>query len=93
MSLIPDTLLSLGSTRLHSATARNKPGASALRKSKSQGGLLAPLVQLVRDPVGTLSYAVSSDEDIAQRKALPAADVYRRQILYLRLSDVGSRHW
>lgn len=94
MSLLSDSVLAGGSTRLHGGgglTGAHK----ALRKSKSHGGFLNPLVQLVRDPVGTLGSAVgsysSSPSDPDAEAA--AADASRKQVLYLRIKDVGPRDW
>jgi TAG lipase/steryl ester hydrolase/phospholipase A2/LPA acyltransferase len=90
MSLLSDTLLSGGSTRLHAPAQQHRP--KSLRKSKSHGGLLAPLVQLARDPFGTLHNVVSHQRSVpgpdAQRD-----DENRRQILYLRMKNVGTLDW
>lgn len=87
MSLLSDTLFSVGSARLHSGGVKNGP--KVIRKSRSDGRLLGPLVQLVRDPVGTLNNAVSSQLSVPEADAL-GSDAQRRQILYLRLKDVGT---
>lgn len=89
MSLLPDTLFSAGSARLHSGGARN--GGNVIRKSRSHGGLLAPFRQL-RSQVGdTLNRAAtrqpSESESGTDRSGV---DAYERQILYLRKDNVGT---
>ncbi|KAF2823600.1 patatin-domain-containing protein [Ophiobolus disseminans] len=84
MSFLSDTLFSVGSARLHSGGPRNGP--RVIRKSRSDGRLLGSLVQLVRDPVGTLNNAVSSKPSVAGTDAT-GRDAQRRQILYQRLQD------
>ncbi|KAF1841681.1 triacylglycerol lipase [Cucurbitaria berberidis CBS 394.84] len=88
MSLLSDTVLAGGSTRLHIAGRGQKSAQEVLRKSKSHGSFLTPLVQLVRDPAGTLGSAIGNynvpDTDAA------ASEAHRRQILYLRMKDAES---
>jgi TAG lipase/steryl ester hydrolase/phospholipase A2/LPA acyltransferase len=86
MSLLSDTIFSGSSTRLHIGGDKN--GRKSIRKSKSHGGLLAPLVQLARDPIGALNNAVGIQHHVPETATL-GADPDRRQILYLRLKDVG----
>ncbi|KAF1939092.1 triacylglycerol lipase [Clathrospora elynae] len=83
MSLLSDTIFLGGSTRLHIGGAHS--GQKSIRKSKSHGGFLAPLVQLARNPVGTLGGAVG-DYNVPETD-LAAAKANRRQILYLHLKD------
>jgi TAG lipase/steryl ester hydrolase/phospholipase A2/LPA acyltransferase len=87
MSLLADTLFSGGSTRLHLKGTQRRP--SVLRKSKSYGGFLTPLAQLVRDPVRALHHAVGSQCNVPGPDTL-GADADRIAVLYLRLKNVGS---
>ncbi|KAH7406083.1 acyl transferase/acyl hydrolase/lysophospholipase [Phaeosphaeria sp. MPI-PUGE-AT-0046c] len=84
MSLLTDTIFSGSSSRLH--IPREEHDRRSLRKSKSQGGLLAPLVRLARDPIAALHSAVGSQLSLPQT-GTPGADVDRRQILYLRMKN------
>lgn len=92
MSLLSDSVLAGGSTRLHGGGRGLESAHKALRKSKSHGGFLNPLVQLVRDPVGSLSSAVGSYSygDSNPESDAAAADASRRQVLYLRIKDAES---
>jgi TAG lipase/steryl ester hydrolase/phospholipase A2/LPA acyltransferase len=89
MSLLSDTIFTGGSTRLHVRGGHNGP--KVIRKSKSYGGFLPPLAQLVRNPIGTLGGAVG-DYKVPEPDG-GAANANRRQILYLRMKDVGTSHW
>ncbi|KAH8723976.1 acyl transferase/acyl hydrolase/lysophospholipase [Phaeosphaeriaceae sp. PMI808] len=93
-SFLTDSIFSGGSTRLHSdGTGGAQNGHKVIRKSKSHGGLLSPLVQLVRDPVGTLSNAVSSnlrnvpETGTVTKTETLGTDAHRKQILYLRMNN------
>ncbi|CAO2657312.1 Nn.00g034380.m01.CDS01 [Neocucurbitaria sp. VM-36] len=90
MSLLSDTVFAGGSTRLHTARGGQRAPQKVIRKSKSHGGFLSPLVQLVRNPTGALGSAVGSynvpDTDAA------ASEANRRQILYLRMKDAETYH-
>jgi TAG lipase/steryl ester hydrolase/phospholipase A2/LPA acyltransferase len=90
MSLLSDTILSASSTRLH--PGGDNHGRKSVRKSKSHAGLLAPLVQLARDPLGALHHAVGSPSSVPDA-ATPRKDADRTQILYLRLKNVCPRDW
>jgi TAG lipase/steryl ester hydrolase/phospholipase A2/LPA acyltransferase len=90
MSLLSDTILSASSTRLH--VGGDIHGQKSIRKSKSHAGLLAPLVQLARDPLGALHHAVGSPPSVPDA-ATPGNNADRTQILYLRLKNVGPRDW
>ncbi|KAF2132419.1 patatin-domain-containing protein [Dothidotthia symphoricarpi CBS 119687] len=85
MSFLFDNVLARGSTGLHIAGGGN----NAQRKSRSHGGFLTPLVQLVRDPVGALSSAVDSHYSAPIGDAL-GEDADRRQVLYLRMKNAES---
>jgi TAG lipase/steryl ester hydrolase/phospholipase A2/LPA acyltransferase len=87
MSLLSDTIFSGSSTRLHTGGLKN--GRKNIRKSKSHGGLLAPLVQLARDPVGALNNAIGKQYNVSETDTL-GADADRKQILYLRMKNVGT---
>jgi TAG lipase/steryl ester hydrolase/phospholipase A2/LPA acyltransferase len=89
MSFLSDTVLSGGSTRLHIA-GNQKNGGKALRKSKSHGGFLTPLAKLVRNPVQTIGDVVGSHYNTASQDVLDE-NAGRKQILYLRMKNVGSR--
>jgi TAG lipase / steryl ester hydrolase / phospholipase A2 / LPA acyltransferase len=80
MSFLSDTVLSGGSTRLHVAADQK----SSIRKSKSHGGFLSPLTKLVRNSVQSIEDAVGG------RYKAPDEDAGRRQILYLRMKNVGA---
>lgn len=90
MSFLSETLFSAGSTRLHPGGGRHGP--QVLEKSKSDGRLLRPLVQLVRDPVGTLNNAANAQLSVPGMDTL-GSDAQRRQILQQRMADVGTWHW
>jgi TAG lipase/steryl ester hydrolase/phospholipase A2/LPA acyltransferase len=87
MSLLTDAIFSGGSTRLH--TRDEQHGCRSIRKSKSHGGLLSPLVRMARDPLGTLNNAVGTQNSVPVTDTL-GADADRRQILYLRMKNVGT---
>jgi TAG lipase/steryl ester hydrolase/phospholipase A2/LPA acyltransferase len=91
MSLLTDTIFSGGSTRLHVGEKKN--GVKSLRKSKSHGGLLAPLVQLARNPIGALHNAIGNQLSVPETATHAADADGRRQILYLRMNNVGTWHW
>lgn len=90
MSLLSDTVFAGASSRLHIGASQNTTH-KVVRKSKSHGGFLTPLVQLVRDPVGTLGTTISN-YNVPDKEAT-AFDASRRQILYLRMKDVGTSDW
>ena len=89
MSLLSDTIFTGGSTRLHVRGGQN--GHKAIRKSKSHGGFLGPLVQLARSPLRTLGEP--ADDDHVPETAAGAAEANRRQVLYLHMKDVGHSYW
>lgn len=89
MSLLSDTVLSGGSTRLHIA-GNPKTSGKVIRKSKSHGGFLSPLTKLVRNPVELLGDVVGSHYSASFQDALDE-DAGRKQILYLRMKNVGTR--
>ncbi|KAF1913874.1 acyl transferase/acyl hydrolase/lysophospholipase [Ampelomyces quisqualis] len=84
MSLLTDSIFSGASTRLHSRGERD--GRRGIRKSKSHGGLLSPLVRLARDPIGALNTAVGTQQSVPATDAL-GPDPNHRQILYLRMKN------
>lgn len=88
MSFLSDTVLSGGSTRLHIAGKQQNSG-KIIRKSKSHGGFLSPLAKLVRNPVQTIGDVVGSHYNATCQDALDE-DAGRKQILYLRMKNVGS---
>ncbi|KAF2476593.1 patatin-domain-containing protein [Lindgomyces ingoldianus] len=89
MSFLCDTILP-GGTRLHLGGEAEKYGPKALRKSQSHGGLLAPLVQLVRDPVRTIGSAVGSLSDVPESTVASEAELDHKQVLYLRMRNAES---
>jgi hypothetical protein len=89
MSLLSDTIFTGGSTRLHVRGGHNGP--KSIRKSKSHGGFLGPLVQLARNPLGTL--AESTNDCHVPDLAVDAAEANRRQVLYLHMRDVRHPDW
>jgi TAG lipase/steryl ester hydrolase/phospholipase A2/LPA acyltransferase len=91
MTLLTDTIFSGGSTRLH--IGEKKHGVRSIRKSKSHGGLLAPLIQLARNPIAALNNAVSEHVNVPETDTRATEADSRRQILYLRMKNVGTRHW
>lgn len=91
MSLLTDTVFTGGSTRLHSKD--KKHGLKSIRKSKSHGGLLAPLVRLVQNPIATLDRAISSHISVPETETCAPESDSRRQILYLRMNNVGATYW
>jgi TAG lipase/steryl ester hydrolase/phospholipase A2/LPA acyltransferase len=91
MSLLTDTIFSGGSTRLHVAEKKN--GVKRVGKSKSHGGLLAPFVQLARNPIGALQNAIGTQLSVPETDTHAADADGRRQILYLRMNNVGTWHW
>lgn len=90
MSLLSDTVFAGGSTRLLVRGGANHD-RKVVRKSKSHGGFLSPLVQLMRDPVGTLGSAVGTYN--VPETAAAGAEANRKQVLYLHLKDVGDPNW
>lgn len=84
--------LNLGpaSARFHHESPSSTHHRRPLRKSKSHVAFLAPLANLVRNPLETLATAVNSYNhpavDEAEAAAVQAAA--HRQALYLRLQDV-----
>lgn len=91
MSLLTDTIFSGGSTRLHLGGKKN--GVKSLRKSKSHGGLFAPLVQLARNPIEVLNNVIGNQLSVPETDRDAADADGRRQILYLRMNNVGTWHW
>jgi len=89
MSLLSDTIFTGGSTRLHVRGGQH--GQKSIRKSKSHGGFLGPLVQLARNPLGTLGDP-AGDYRVPEL-AVDAAEANRRQVLYLHMKDVGPSDW
>lgn len=89
MSLLSDTIFAGGSTRLHVRGGQN--GQKSLKKSKSHTGFLGPLAHLVRNPVGSL-VGILGDSNVPEQGVGTAEDA-RRQVLYLRMKDVGSSDW
>lgn len=85
MSLVSDTVLS-GSARLHTERGgtAGKDGAKKTSQSPT-GGLFTPLIQLVKDPLGSILSAIETEE---ARGAL-LEQTERKQLLYLRLRDVS----
>ncbi|KAK7701963.1 Lipase 5 [Botryosphaeria dothidea] len=85
MSFLHDALLS---RRYHTAPHDDQTARTALRPSSSHGGLLSPLVKLVRDPAGTIEDFVGGlgGQDYTQN-APELEDGSRKQILYLRLQN------
>lgn len=90
MSFLSETVLA-GSTRLHiagGADPASKDGRGTMRKNQSHGGLFTPLMQLVRDPVGTLGGAVGSLSTVSEIDIPDDPAIDRRQVLYLRMRNV-----
>lgn len=91
MSLLPDTILSASSTRLHSSGKRGQDITSKrIRKSQSHASILNPLVQLVRNPVGIFGGAVGNF-GVPEEQPV-TAETSRKQVLYLRLKHAVSYH-
>ena len=88
MSFLSGTVLSGGSTRLHVARQPDTDGKT-VRKSKSYGGFLSPLSKLARSSVQSIGEVVGSHYSIPVTDALDE-DADQRQILYLRLKNVGT---
>ncbi|KAF2797019.1 patatin-domain-containing protein [Melanomma pulvis-pyrius CBS 109.77] len=92
MSFLSETVLT-GSTRLYVAgkgEVASKGGSRNPRKNQSNGGLLTPLIQLVRDPVGTIGDAVDSFHSVLETKTTPETPIDRTQVLYLRMRNAES---
>jgi TAG lipase/steryl ester hydrolase/phospholipase A2/LPA acyltransferase len=92
MSFLSETVLA-GSTRLHiagGADTASKDGRRTLRKDQSHGGLFTPLIQLVRDPVGTIGGAVGSLSTVSEIDLPDESAIDRRQVLYLRMRNVSA---
>jgi TAG lipase/steryl ester hydrolase/phospholipase A2/LPA acyltransferase len=92
MSFLSETVLA-GSTRLYIAggvDAASKDGQGTLRKNQSHGGLFTPLIQLVRDPVGTIGGAVGSLSTVSEIDIPDDPAIDRRQVLYLRMRNVSA---
>ncbi|KAH5338268.1 hypothetical protein HBI23_011820 [Parastagonospora nodorum] len=85
MSLLTDTIFTGGSTRLHSKDKKND--LKSIRKSKSHGGLLAPLVRLVQNPIAALDNVLSSQISVPETETHAPESDSRRQILYLRMNN------
>ncbi|KAL6705817.1 Lipase 5 [Coniothyrium glycines] len=86
MSLLSDTVLAGGSTRLHTRAAQDDAQQRRLRKSRSHAGLVTARVQELRNLLGS---AVSNYRKVPGTTA-NAVSVDRRPILYLRMKDAGS---
>jgi TAG lipase/steryl ester hydrolase/phospholipase A2/LPA acyltransferase len=91
MSLLTDTIFTGGSTRLHNKDKKND--LKSIRKSKSHGGLLAPLVRLVQNPIAALDNVLSSQISVPETETHAPESDSRRQILYLRMNNVGATYW
>lgn len=89
MSFLSDTVLSGGSTRLHVARHQTT-GRKQIQKSKSHGGFLSPLSKLARSSVQSIGEVIGSHHIAPVQDALDE-DAGRKQILYLRMKDVGTR--
>jgi TAG lipase/steryl ester hydrolase/phospholipase A2/LPA acyltransferase len=91
MSFLSETVLT-GSTRLYvgGADTTSKDGRRTLRKSQSHGGLLTPLVQLIRDPIGTIGGAVDTFSTVSEIDISNGPVIDRRQVLYLRMRNVSA---
>ncbi|KAF2000278.1 patatin-domain-containing protein, partial [Amniculicola lignicola CBS 123094] len=89
MSFLADTILP-GSAGLRiGGGLPEKDGQRRQRTSKSHGGgFLAPLIHLVRDPVGAIGSAVGSYELADAAHAAPEAATDHKQVLYLRMRNV-----
>lgn len=74
----------------HPAEWRNGP--KVVRKSRSHAGFLTPLVQLVKDPVASLTGVVGHCRNVPDGAVNPV-HFDRRPILYLRMKDVGFSDW
>ena len=88
MSFLSGTVLSGGSTRLH-VDRQPDAGAKTVRKSKSHGGFLSPLTKLARSSVQSIGEVVGSHYSAPATDTLDE-DADQRQILYLRLKNVGT---
>lgn len=86
MAFLPDTLLP-GSHIRRSDTGKH--GKKVLRKSQSHAGFLRPIVRLVRDPIGTIGSAVGNFSEGTVETAASQAELDRKQVLYLRMQNVG----
>lgn len=89
MSFLSDTVLSGGSTRLHVARYQDNSG-KVVRKSRSHGGFLSPLSKLARSSVQSIGEAINYSHNASSQNALDE-NAGRRQILYLRMKNVGTR--
>ena len=92
MSFLSETVLA-GSTRLHiagGADAASKDSRRTLKNNQSHGGLFTPLIQLVRDPVGTIGGAVGSLSTVSEIDIPDDPAIDRRQVLYLRMRNVSA---
>ncbi|KAL5119555.1 Lipase 5 [Pleosporales sp. CAS-2024a] len=88
MSILTDTIVAGASTRLHAPAGPHAPASPS--KSKSHGGLLAPLVHLARSPMAALNHAVAvSSSRLAppETPALATEAESRTRILYLRMHN------
>lgn len=93
MSLLSATVLP-GSTRLHiegGGAAAGNDGKKRLRNSRSHASFLSPLVQLLRDPVGTIGTAVAN-VSLESNSALSQSEEAHKQVVYLRMRNVSSSH-
>ena len=88
MSFLSGAVLSGGSTRLHVARQPDDEGKT-VRRNKSHGGFLSPLSKLARSSVQSISEVVGSHYSAPVKDALDE-DADQRQILYLRLKNVGT---
>ncbi|KAF2876954.1 acyl transferase/acyl hydrolase/lysophospholipase [Massariosphaeria phaeospora] len=88
MSFLSDTVLS-GGARLYAGggTSTGEDGYRAVKRSRSHGALLTPLIQLVRDPVGTIGGAVGILRDATDTARLHDPEADRKQVLYLHMSN------
>jgi TAG lipase/steryl ester hydrolase/phospholipase A2/LPA acyltransferase len=89
MSLLSDTIFAGGSTRLH--VREGQHGQKSLKKSKSHAAFLGPLAHLIRNPVGSLTGTL--DHGKVPEPGVATAEATRRQVLYLRMKDVGCSDW
>lgn len=85
MSFLNDTVLP-GTGRLHANDGQRR----GQKRQGQSGGLLRPLVQLIRNPAGVYEGFLGSHDNSAQNAQPGVLDQEsRRQVLYLRIKDVS----
>lgn len=83
MSFVTNSLLS-GGARLHVERGDSEGKNGVKRTSQGPSGLLAPLIQLVKNPFGVIGGGEAPQESQTNTE-----EEDRRQLLYLRMKDVS----